>query len=301
MYVAEDGTKVPPAPEAYGPRRLARYRRQHLSEVRGEPPLHTQGVPIVPVHEPPPEVLEIQHRFEALAGALNENGEFVELSEDDEFETLIAADASAVQFQEEDVLNAVQRHILGESGTVADTPSLSINPAHLSGFSSTDIKRDYDEHILGPVTMGVPVVLGPASSSTSQGSVSGQGAAASQVEAAPDNVEPSPAAEFSVASQDEPVGGRSNTTEVEDAESSSADSPSSRSQGDADVAEPSQSTVASESEPADVKPVRAMDAHGLDLSGMDRKAPKSGGRIALITVVLLLLIVAVVLGIIFLI
>ncbi|WP_129658495.1 hypothetical protein [Rothia uropygialis] len=299
--MAEDGTKVPPAPEAYGPRRLARYRRQHLSEVRGEPPLHTQGVPIVPVHEPPPEVLEIQRRFEALAGALNEDGEFVELSEDAEFETLIAADASAVQFQEEDVLNAVQRHILGESGTVADTPSLSINPAHLSGFSSTDIKRDYDEHILGPVTMGVPVVLGPASSSVSQGSVSGEGAVASPAEAAPDQTESSQAAESSGASQDEPGIGGSHVTEAGNAESSSGEKPLSRAQGESDVAEPSQSTVTPESEPADVKPVRAMDAHGLDLSGMDRKAPKSGGRIALITVVLLLLIVAVVLGIIFLI
>lgn len=262
MYVAEDGTRVPPAPEEYGPRRLARYRRAHLAEAREEPPLHTQGVPIVPVHEPPPEVLEIQRKFEALSASLEEHGAIEQLDEDAEFDAFIAADSSAVKFQEEDVLNAVQRHILGESGSVADTPTLSINPAHLSGFSSTDIKRDYDEHVLGPVTMGVPVVIGAPR--------------AAKPEPQETVTEPTPDSSPSEAEASAPVAG--------DQEQATEDV----STGD-------------EAEALDAKPVRAMDAHGLDLSGMDRKAPKSGGRIALISILLILLIAAVVLGIIFLI
>ena len=44
-----------------------------------------------------------------------------------------------------------------------------------------------------------------------------------------------------------------------------------------------------------------MDAHGLDLSGLDAKAPGGTGRAWLITLILLVLVAAVVLGVIFLI
>lgn len=281
MYVAEDGTRVPPPPEPYGPRRLARYRRDQLSELRGEPPLHAQGTPVVPVQEPAPDVLEIQKRFQALSDTLEDQGEFIELGEQAEFDAFIDADASTVKFQEEDVLNAVQRHILGESGSVADTPALSINPAHLSGFSSTDVKRDYDEHVLGPVTMGVPVVLGPASTAASDTVLSGE---LPVVQEAPST--------SSVANS---------TSHVTDAEASTvAPEPSPTTTTSRPGAAPTDQDSAPDPETANAKPVRAVDAHGLDLSGMDRKAPKSGGRIALITLLLLLLVAAIVLGIVFL-
>ena len=280
MYVAEDGTRVPPPPEPYGPRRLARYRRDQLSELRGEPPLHAQGTPVVPVQEPAPDVLEIQKRFQALSDTLEEQGEFIELGERAEFDAFIANDASAVKFQEEDVLNAVQRHILGESGTVADTPALSINPAHLSGFSSTDVKRDYDEHVLGPVTMGVPVVLGPASTEASDNVLSG---------------------ELPVQEAESTSSSTQSTSHATAGEAAAvAPQPSPTTEATRPGPAPTNQNSGPDPETANAKPVRAVDAHGLDLSGMDRKAPKSGGRIALITLLLLLLVAAIVLGIIFL-
>lgn len=267
-----------------------RYRREYLAEVRGEPPLHTQGVPIVPASEPSPEILEIQRRFEALSHSLDEYGEFVQLGENAEFDAFIAGDASAVKFQEEDVLNAVQRHILGESGSVADTPSMSINPAHLSGFSSTDIKRDYDEHVLGPVTMGVPVVFGP----DTQESESVAGGATLPAE------EPRVASSASSASVA--------SAEAEPARAESSDSAAPGESETQTAAHPDVATTSDEATPSSAttspasaaRPVRAMDAHGLDLSGMDRKAPKSGSRIAVFVLIAILLIAAVVLGIIFL-
>ncbi len=273
MYVAEDGTQVPPAPEEYGPRRLARYRRGYLAEVRGEPPLHTQGVPIVPTIEPSPDVLEIHRRFEALSRSLEEHGEFVQLGENAEFDAFIAEDASAVKFQEEDVLNAVQRHILGESGSVADSPSMSINPAHLSGFSSTDIKRDYDEHVLGPVTTGVPVVFGP-----DEPQVHNVAGGATLPDATPVESESSDETDVTSIPLTAP------TTGVKEEEPHKS----------------TEQTSGNAAAASSARPVRAMDAHGLDLSGMDRKAPKSGSKIALFIIIALLLIAAVVLGIIFL-
>lgn len=299
MYVAEDGTQVPPAPEEYGPRRLMRYRREYLAEVRGEPPLHTQGVPIVPAAEPSPDVLEIQRRFEALSHSLEEHGEFVQLGENAEFDAFIAGDSSAVKFQEEDVLNAVQRHILGESGSVADTPSMSINPAHLSGFSSTDIKRDYDEHVLGPVTMGVPVVFGSHAPETDD--VAGgatlpaeeQRTSASTLPVGAPEEAPSPGA------IDPGDGAASLGSEV--SASSGTDATTMGDAGRSDSSrEATENSVSDASPSSAARPVRAMDAHGLDLSGMDRKAPKSGSRIAVFVLIALLLIAAVVLGIVFL-
>ncbi|MCP3427134.1 hypothetical protein NBM05_14220 [Rothia sp. AR01] len=216
-------------------------------------------MPIVPVAAPDAGALRIQQRFAALA----ERGTISTLDAEREFAQFMAGDGVALPFREENRLDDVRRQILGDGGVTAAQPTGGINPAHLSGFSSSDIQTTvYDENLLGPMTMSVPIVFG------SRGDAGGsRPQAADEVGETPRAV-PSASADPDLSAEPEPSGAGSMR----------------------DVAP---ETVSAE-------PVSAMDAHGLDLTGLDQKAPGNGGKIALATLLVLVIAAAVVLGIVFL-
>jgi hypothetical protein len=315
VYVAEDGLEVPPAPEGYGPRRLMRYRRAYLARLRGEAPApETQGVPVVPVIAPEAGALRLQQRFAALA----EKGRIETLPAQEEFERFLAADGSALPFREEGRLDDVRRQILGDGGLTAAQPVSTINPAHLSGFSSADIQTTtYDENLLGPMTMSVPIVFGGRKDDAGGAGGAAEGSAGS-AEGALGAVEPeagasgagrTPAAEGTPVSEGVPAAGGASAEAPETAETSGNGSSASTPDDVAETASPAPPEAGDASGPAaqgsiapetvSAQPVSAMDAHGLDLDGLDRKAPGNGGKIALWTVVLLVIVAAVVLGIVF--
>ncbi|MDN5639281.1 MAG: hypothetical protein L0I17_00550 [Actinomycetia bacterium] len=270
--MAEDGLEVPPAPEDLGPRRLKRYREQYLDRLRGSAPdPATQGVPVVPTMEPDDRLLEFQRRFQAIS----EQGEFVRLSADEEFAAIVG-DRTATTYRDRALLEDVQRQILGTGVGPATGGIVAVNPAHLSGLGNTDFAGTvYDERLLGPQTMGIPVITG--STAAGQGSDAGVGASAS---AEPD-VAGAPASQTDPSEQAH--------VEPENA-------------GASEEAFPAETAPDEEAaQPEDARPVRAVDAHGLDLSGLDAKAPGATGRAWLITLLLLVLVAAVVLGVIFLI
>ncbi len=301
MYVAEDGLEVPPAPEGYGPRRLMRYRRAYLARLRGDAPApETQGVPVVPVIAPEAGALRLQQRFAALA----EKGRIETLPAEEEFERFLAADGSALPFREEgrlddvrrQILDDVRRQILGDGGITAAQPVSTINPAHLSGFSSADIQTTtYDENLLGPMTMSVPIVFGGRKDDAGEASAD----EASSVPETGEGGEPAPVPEPSggraaEASPEAPADDSRDSSRDRSAEAATAEAPEAAGSPEEPAA---QGSIAPETVSA--QPVSAMDAHGLDLDGLDRKAPGNGGKIALWTVVLLVIIAAVVLGIVF--
>ncbi|KTR39098.1 hypothetical protein [Rothia kristinae] len=279
--MAEDGLQVPPAPEDLGPRRLRRYREQYLDRLRGNAPdPETQGVPVVPVMEPDDRLLEFQRRFQAIS----EQGEFVRLSADEEFAAIVG-DRTATTYRDRALLEDVQRQILGAGPGTVSGGIVSVNPAHLSGLGNTDFAGTvYDERLLGPQTMGIPVITG--STPRVQGSHAGAGAPASA------DADDAVAAPEPQTDPSEPVG--LNPEE--------AGAPEEISPGETSPAEAAQDeTAEGAAQPEDARPVRAVDAHGLDLSGLDAKAPGGTGRAWLITLILLVLVAAVVLGVIFLI
>lgn len=261
-FVAEDGLQVPPAPEDLGPRRLRRYREQYLDRLRGNAPdPETQGVPVVPVMEPDDRLLEFQRRFQAIS----EQGEFVRLSADEEFAAIVG-DRTATTYRDRALLEDVQRQILGAGPGTVSGGIVSVNPAHLSGLGNTDFAGTvYDERLLGPQTMGIPVITGstPRVQDADAGAGVGASADADDAVAAPEETGPEETSPAESAAQDE--------------------------------------TAEGAAQPEDARPVRAVDAHGLDLSGLDAKAPGGTGRAWLITLILLVLVAAVVLGVIFLI
>lgn len=260
--MAEDGLQVPPAPEDLGPRRLRRYREQYLDRLRGNAPdPETQGVPVVPVMEPDDRLLEFQRRFQAIS----EQGEFVRLSADEEFAAIVG-DRTATTYRDRALLEDVQRQILGAGPGTVSGGIVSVNPAHLSGLGNTDFAGTvYDERLLGPQTMGMPVITGstPRVQDADAGAGVGASADADDAVAAPEETGPEETSPAESAAQDE--------------------------------------TAEGAAQPEDARPVRAVDAHGLDLSGLDAKAPGGTGRAWLITLILLVLVAAVVLGVIFLI
>ena len=332
MYVAEDGLEVPPAPEGYGPRRLMRYRRAYLARLRGEAPdPDTQGVPVVPVIAPEAGALRLQQRFAALA----EQGSIQTLPAEEEFERFLAADGSALPFREEGRLDDVRRQILGDGGITAAQPVSTINPAHLSGFSSADIQTTaYDENLLGPMTMSVPIVFGGRKDDAGGAGGAAEGTAGS-AEGALGAVEPEagasgageigssnadagslsgvdgsiPADDATSAAEGASADGGTSVAEAPGTAEASADGSFSTPEGVTEAASQESPEAGDASGPAaqgsiapetvSAQPVSAMDAHGLDLEGLDRKAPGNGGKIALWTVVLLVIVAAVVLGVVF--
>lgn len=169
---------------------------------------------------------------------------------------------------EQELLHQVQQQILQHSHGESPVGTVPINPAHLSGLTSTDIQAtEYDEFLLGPRTTSVPVITGVQPEAAPEGNAE-SAVTTGQTEA--EGAAPEPAS-----SSADPEGSR-------DSEASSR--------------------ALHPPEMIHAKPVRAVDAHGLDLTGMDQHPQGGGGagRLLLWLTLTLLVAAAVVLGLIFL-
>lgn len=261
---------------------MRRYRQDYLDRLRGNAPEpQTQGVPVVPLAEPDDQILEFQRRF----AALSEQGRFHTLSEDEEFLAIVAGNSTSFSHGQRELLEDVRRQILGDPFSDLSGATARVNPAHLSGLGNADFApAAYDEHLMGPQTTAVPVGTGGAQQEpTREAEVSPAPVRAAEAAGAED---------AATAGTSRPVAA---AIEPEDPER--ADTPEG-SQATAPAPEDSGEPTPTVHH-ADARPVRAVDAHGLDLSGMDAKAQGRSGRTWLY-VLLAVLVIAVVLGIVFL-
>lgn len=264
--MAEDGLQVPPAPDVYGPRRLVRYRREYLASLREQEArggaVRSGGPASL---APAGDVASLQQRFAALTAM----GSIGSLDWDEEFRRYIAGQGAVVPFRHEDLLDEVRSEIMGGSTSAAARPEVVVNPAHLSGLTNADLQSQaYDDAVLGPLTTGVDLVVpAAADAGTAEGG------------------------EDSLAAQGHPGADQGPQT-VET--NSAVQPPQAQGSGTPDEQDPAHGPVAA----PEARPVRAVDAHGLDLSGLDQKAPGNGGRgrVVLLSILVLLLVAAVVLG-----